>query len=99
MKKKAKMNQSAMTKPEPRQLVISELEDPQYEWRTIEGIANKTDLPAAQVRRIIEEMEDLIVRSSIPDDKGRSLYTTRKHYRETHGFGARLLNALADKVA
>lgn len=98
----AKMAEAAKMKkhaPETGQLVISALEDPRYEWRSIEGVSLQTGLSEDQVRRIIVEMGDKIVRSSIPDDKGRSLYTTREYYRKTHGIGARLLNALADKVA
>ena len=99
MKKKAKTTTQVLLKAEPMQLVISALEDSRYEWRSMEGISEQTGLPQAQVGRIIEEMEDEIVRSSVPDEKGRSLYTTRRHYRATHGFGARLLDALADRVA
>lgn len=83
----------------PERLVISALEDPRYDWRSIDGISEQAGLSRAQVRRVIEEMEDMIVRSSVPDEEGRSLYTTRRHYRATHGIGARLLDALADRVA
>jgi len=79
--------------------VIRALESPDYDWRTIEGVAVETKLPDAQVRKIVEDLGDRIVRSSIPDPVGRALYTTRDHYRKTHGLGSRILNALADKVA
>lgn len=78
--------------------VMRALEDPRYEWRTIEGVCQQTDLPPDKVREILESSSD-IVRSSVPDELGRSLYTTRKHYRQTHGLGARFLSALSDKVA
>ncbi len=85
--------------PDSRNIVVRALEDPSYEWRTVEGVAEQTGLPASSVRQILEELNGEIIRSSIPDESGRNLYTTRKHYRETQGLGTRILNALSDKVA
>jgi len=82
-----------------RQTIIAALEDPRFDWRTVDGIAEQTHLPESDIRRVLEESEDEVVRSSIPDKYGRVLYTTRKHYKETHGLGARFLSALADRVA
>ena len=79
--------------------VLRALEDQRFDWRTVEGVAEQVGVPQTTVRQILEEQKDAIVRSSIPDDAGRNLYTTRKHYRQTHGFAARLRNALTDKVA
>jgi len=99
MKNHAKQQQQDGPKPDPRELVISALEDDRYDWRSLDGIARQTDLERAQIRRIIGDLGALVVRSSIPDEEGRALYTTRSHYNSTHSIGARLLNALADKVA
>lgn len=85
--------------PNHRNIVIRALEDPNYEWRTAEGVAEQTGLPLASVRQILGELNGEIIRSSIPDESGRNLYTTRRHYRETQGLGTRILNALSDKVA
>jgi hypothetical protein len=82
-----------------RTKIIAALEDSRYEWRTPEGIAKEVGITAAQVREILEDLKEEIVRSSIPDELGRDLYTTRRHYRQTHGLGSRILNALSDKVA
>jgi len=79
--------------------IIRALEDDRYEWRTVDGVSEQIGIPAAQVQEILESLKQEIVRSSIPDEAGRSLYTTRKHYRDTHGLGARFLDALSDKVA
>jgi hypothetical protein len=85
--------------PDHRNIVVRALEDPNYEWRTVEGIADQTGFSASCVRQILEELNGEIVRSSIPDESGRNLYTTRRHYRQTQGLGTRILNALSDKVA
>jgi hypothetical protein len=85
--------------PHLRAAVVRALEDPRYEWRTVEGLADETGLPADSLRQILEELNGEIIRSSIPDESGRALYTTRKHYRQTQGLGTRILSALSDKVA
>jgi hypothetical protein len=59
--------------------VVRALEDPRYEWRTVEGLAEETGLPTDNLRKIVEDLNGEIVRSSIPDESGRALYTTRKH--------------------
>ena len=80
-------------------LVIRALEDPRYEWRTVEGIAEQTGIPSLKVLKILKSLKEDVLRSSIPDESGRDLFTTRKHYRQTHGIGARILSALSDRVA
>jgi hypothetical protein len=82
-----------------RAAVIRALEDPRYEWRTVEGLAEQTGLSATNLRQILEELNGEIIRSSVPDESGRALYTTRRHYRQTQGLGTRILSALSDKVA
>jgi len=93
------MSESANPNPDRRNIVVQALEDPNYEWRTVEGVAEQTGLAEANVRETLEELNGEIIRSSIPDESGRNLYTTRKHYRQTQGLGTRILNALSDKVA
>jgi succinyl-CoA synthetase beta subunit len=86
----------------PEQLpssVVAALENPKYDWRTAEAVSRESGMDLENVRALLENSPRTIVRSSVPDEHGRSLYTTRKHYRETHGIGARLLSALADRVA
>jgi predicted ArsR family transcriptional regulator len=82
-----------------RKKIIGALEDSRYEWRTTEGVAKEVGITPAQVRETLEDLKEEIVRSSVPDESGRDLYTTRRHYRQTHGLGSRILNALSDKVA
>ena len=82
-----------------RDRILRALEDGRYEWRTIDGVAGQTGIPAAKIQEALGSLEEEIVRSSIPDESGRALYTTRRHYRSTHGLGARFLNAVSGKVA
>ena len=85
--------------PSLRAAVVRALEDPRYEWRTVEGLAEQTGLSATSLRQVLEELNGEIIRSSVPDESGRALYTTRRHYRQTQGLGTRILSALSDKVA
>jgi hypothetical protein len=82
-----------------RQRIINALEDERYEWRTIDGLSEQTGIPEAKIQEALASLEQEVVRSSIPDDSGRALYTTRKHYRQTHGVGTRFLNAVSGRVA
>ena len=79
--------------------IVLALEDSRYDWRSVDGVSEQTGIPATQVREALENQMPEIVRSSVPDELGRALYTTRKHYRQTHGIGARFLDAVAGKIA
>lgn len=72
--------------------IIRALEDPQYDWRTIDGISADTGLPQNDVLQHIVGLADVVIESTIPDKKGRSLFTTRERYRTTHSGLKRLKN-------
>jgi hypothetical protein len=76
--------------------VLKALEDERYDWRTIKGLAKATGAIETEIIPILASLSDQIVRSQ--DADGRSLFTTREHYQHTHGFGDRLLSALADRI-
>jgi hypothetical protein len=76
--------------------VMRALEDERYDWRTVSGLAGSLKIAEQEVLRVLMSEPDEIVRSSAED--GRNLFTTRNHYEKTHGFGDKLLSALADKV-
>ncbi len=79
--------------------LVRALEDERYQWRTIDSLSEDLGLTREEVARRLMELNGQLLRSSIPDDLGRSLYTTRRHYQATHTFGERLLAAIADRVA
>jgi hypothetical protein len=59
--------------------VLVALENPNYKWRTIEAVSKETSIPLEEAQEIISELGDQVIKSSIPDINGRSLYTTRAH--------------------
>jgi len=79
-----------------RKAILSALEDDAYDWRTVSGLARAVQASEHEIVNILDSMPDQIVRAAAAD--GRSLFTTRNHYEKTHGFGDKLLSALADKV-
>src|SRR5258708_1188466 len=76
--------------------VIAALEDERYDWRTLNGLARSVGAREADILQVLNSMPDQVVRATTTD--GRTVFTTRKHYEETHGFGDRLLSVLTDKV-
>ena len=78
--------------------VIKALENPKYDWRTIDGIVKDTGLSKEAVIEILRTLEELVIRSSIPAKDGRLLYTTRDHYSKTQSFLTRSLTALSGSI-
>jgi hypothetical protein len=75
-----------------KERVLAALANPNYSWRTSEGVSKETGLDTSRVLHIIEEMPDLVIRSRIPDAHGRQLYATREHYKKTHSPVERLFD-------
>jgi hypothetical protein len=76
--------------------IVKALEDQRYDWRTLEGLVRSAGVKEEQILQVLNSMPDQVVRATTTD--GRTVFTTRKHYEETHGFGDRLLSVLTDKV-
>lgn len=72
--------------------VLQALANPDYEWRTIDGVSRETGLDSDNVSRLVHGLPALVMRSRIPDNKGRNLYATREHYRKTHSTMSRMLD-------
>lgn len=67
-------------------VVLKALEDPRWDWRTVEGVARDTGIPENEVLAIIESSADEVIRSRVRDAQGRTLYATRQHYTNRRGF-------------
>ena len=66
--------------------LVKALEDPRWDWRTVEGLSRDTGLPLDYIRTTLESSSDEVIRSRTPDAEGRALYTTRRHYTKRRGF-------------
>jgi hypothetical protein len=85
---------------EKGQQVVRALENPKYDWRTIDGISQETGIDPHQVGLILAFLPKVVdvVQSSVPDKKGRALFTTRKHLNKTQSFANRILSAFSDRI-
>src|SRR3989442_8665105 len=68
-----------------KQLIVSALENPAYDWRTLDGIAKETGLAPEKIIDILSSLGADVIRRADPDDSNRFLYTTRRHYRRSSG--------------
>lgn len=63
---------------DPREYkVFKALADPSWDFRTIRGISESTEIPESEVENILGRYPDLVRKSLIPDRKGRELFTLR----------------------
>lgn len=69
-----------------RAIILEALEDPQWDWRTVEGISEGTGLPEQEIIRFIKSSPNELIRSRTPDEHGRALFTTRQHYSKKRSF-------------
>ena len=84
--------------PDDEKKIIAALENPKYDWRTVEGICQETGISSEAVLEWIKRMEDIVVQSSIPDKKGQNLYTTRKHFARLSNIVSRSLSAATGSI-
>jgi hypothetical protein len=59
--------------------VIESLNNPEWDYRTIPGIAKETKLAEANVLKVVTARKDLIRESIVPSRKGEKLYTLSKN--------------------
>ncbi len=68
------------------------LDDPRWDWRTVDGINHDTGIPSAEIWSFLSRSGDRVVRSVARDRLGRVLFTSRRRYRESHSLMERLLD-------
>lgn len=83
--------------PTPQE-IISALEDPKYRGRTIKGIAQELGYEPESVTRVITPLFGDVMRLCSLTQDGRSLYITRRHWRETTPFWSRVMAALRNRA-
>ena len=52
------------------------LENPEWDFRTVEGISNETGLPVSTIEEVLKENPGLFRKSHATDRAGRALFTT-----------------------
>jgi hypothetical protein len=80
------------------QRVLEALENPNYQWRTLGGLAEETGLPPDEITQILEgALADQVV-TTLDMHPPRWLYTTRRHYRNKQPLWNRILTVLSDRI-
>ena len=72
--------------------IMSALENPQWEWRTVDGINRDTGIPPDEIRIFLSHSGRWVVKAVARDRLGRALFTSRQRYRESHSLMERLLD-------
>src|SRR5579872_4060244 len=67
--------------------VLGALSDPRWDYRTAEGIAERTGISLEVVNEILSSSNQ-VRKLSIPDKNGRPLYALRSHHRELRELAA-----------
>ena len=78
--------------------VMKALEKPEFEWRTVNGIANDAGLEQEQVQKALVAVADRVVRSAQPTTDGQQLYTTRDRFRVAASIGEKILGAIKNRA-
>ena len=55
--------------------VFAALADPQWDFRTVEGLSKATGLSASEIHSTLEKYPDLVRKSLVRDEHGRDLFT------------------------
>ncbi len=75
-----------------RKKIIGALEDPRWDWRTVDGISRDTGISPGEIYGFLGRSGDTVVRAVTRDRHGHALFTTRKRYRENHSLMERLFD-------
>ena len=82
-----------------QQAVLKALSNPQYRWRTIDGVAKETKLDADVVRAAIERaIGSTVVVAPLPSAEGARLFSTREHLLNTASLGEKFVSAFKNRV-
>jgi predicted transcriptional regulator len=86
--------------PQQVESVRAALESPNWDWRTIDGVATETELPEATVRKIVRYLinQGDVIRSEIDSAEGDRLYTTRHHYESKATLWDRVKAAIRNRA-
>ncbi len=80
------------------QKVILALENDQYKWRTVRGIARDSGLEKDLVHHVLKAKENAIVQSSVPSTKGEDLFTLRETFSANTSISAQLIGAFKGRA-
>jgi hypothetical protein len=66
--------------------VFAALADPQWDFRTIDGLSKATGLSEKEIAQILEKYPRLVRIAAVPDLNNQTLYTLRSRHRTFREF-------------
>ncbi len=81
-----------------KESIMKALENPKYNWRTINGIVDETSLPVDMIESVLYKLENEGVIVSQLDAEGHAIFTTWNHYKKSQGFLNRLLTTISGRI-
>ena len=81
-----------------KEKVISALENPEYDWRTLKGMSEDIGISQQELKEIISQLDEIVIKSSTPGKDGSELYTTRDHYYKNQSILKRSLTAASGSI-
>ena len=66
--------------------IFEALEDPRWEWRTVQALSQASRLAADEVRRVLSRYPLLVRKSVLPSPSGDDLYTLQARHFERKSF-------------
>jgi len=66
--------------------ILQSLQDPNWDYRTVDGIAKETGEAASNIEAFLEAHPESVWKSRIPDRQGRSLYTVKGRRAQSKEF-------------
>ncbi|HVB15717.1 MAG TPA: hypothetical protein VNF04_04230 [Stellaceae bacterium] len=82
------------------QSVLNALNNPNFEWRTIEGVRKDAHLDADEAIGILGELQSkgLVIQSNSPSEDGRYLFITRERFNQRATLGEKILGAVRNRI-
>jgi hypothetical protein len=83
-----------------RQSVLNALNDPNYEWRTIDGVSREAHLTIEEAIEILGELraEGMVIQSNSPSDGSKYLFITRDKFNQRSTLGEKILGAVRNRI-
>jgi hypothetical protein len=91
------MAEPSESNPDLQKNILTSLQNPQFMWRTAEGISKEIGADPSQVATYLED-SPLIIRSSTANTAGQALYSLRSRYRNETPLVDRVISTIRNST-
>lgn len=81
-------------------VILSAMNNSDFRWRTIRGIAKDAKLPPNEVTERVLDLQSkgIVIRASAPNKNGEPLFTTVEKYEESTPVATRIMSSFSGKI-